>query len=253
MWVGYLGWEDSLKKEMTIHSSILAWKIPWSEEPGRLQSTGSQRVRHDWVNEHVHRHLKPRHSQSFPASTNPRLPALMCDYAHLSHVSPASPGAPLRGSCNPSLWTPSPGSFYHKAEHTVPKIYLLMQRKVKVKVTQSCLTLCDPTDYTVHGILQARILEWGALPFSRGSSRPRNRTGVSCTATGFFTNWAIGNDSIISKSKKSWFFTWRFPLCKLVILPLQEKNYLLLLYTFAHRIWDSSSYTFPGQPFQLWV
>ena len=42
-----LGWEDPLEKEMTNHSSILAWKIPWMEEPGRLQSVGSQRVRHD--------------------------------------------------------------------------------------------------------------------------------------------------------------------------------------------------------------
>ena len=41
---------------------------------------------------------------------------------------------------------------------------------MKVKVAQSCLTLCDPTDYTVHGILQARILEWVAVPFSRGIS-----------------------------------------------------------------------------------
>ena len=100
----------------------------------------------------------------------------------------------------------------------------------KVKVTQSCPTLCDPTDYTVHGILQARILgwvafpfsrgifptqgsnlglphcrqilyqlshkesprilEWIAYPFSRGSSQPRNQTRVSCIAGGFFTNWA---------------------------------------------------------------
>ena len=44
----------------------------------------------------------------------------------------------------------------------------------KVKVTQSCPTFCDPMDYTVHGILQARILEWVAVPFSRGSSRPRS-------------------------------------------------------------------------------
>ena len=42
--------------------------------------------------------------------------------------------------------------------------------KVKVKVSQSCLTLCDPMDYTVRGILQARILEWVAFPFSRASS-----------------------------------------------------------------------------------
>ena len=42
-----LGREDPLEKEMAIHSSTLAWKIPWTEEPGRLQSMGSQRVRHD--------------------------------------------------------------------------------------------------------------------------------------------------------------------------------------------------------------
>ena len=44
-----LGGEDPLEKEMATHSSILAWKIPWTEEPGGLQSMGSQRVRHCWV------------------------------------------------------------------------------------------------------------------------------------------------------------------------------------------------------------
>ena len=44
-----LGWEDPLEKEMATHSSILAWRIPWRGEPGGLQSTGSQRVGHDWV------------------------------------------------------------------------------------------------------------------------------------------------------------------------------------------------------------
>ena len=46
-WVPSLGWEDPLEKEMATHSSILAWKIPWTEEPGGLQSMGSQRVGHD--------------------------------------------------------------------------------------------------------------------------------------------------------------------------------------------------------------
>ena len=46
-WVRPLGWEDALEKEMATHSSILAWRIPWTEEPGGLQSTGSQRVGHD--------------------------------------------------------------------------------------------------------------------------------------------------------------------------------------------------------------
>ena len=62
-----------------------------------------------------------------------------------------------------------------------------LEKKVKVKVAQSCLTLCDPMDYTVHGILQARILERVAFPFSRGSSRPRDQTQVSHIAGGFFT------------------------------------------------------------------
>ena len=46
-WVQSLGWEDPLEKEMATHSSILARRIPWTGEPGRLQSTGSQRVGHD--------------------------------------------------------------------------------------------------------------------------------------------------------------------------------------------------------------
>ena len=46
-WVQALGWEDPLEKEMAIHSSTIASKIPWTEEPGRLQSMGSQRVGHD--------------------------------------------------------------------------------------------------------------------------------------------------------------------------------------------------------------
>ena len=47
-WVWSLGWEDPLEKGKSTHSSILAWRIPWIDEPGRLQSMGSQRVGHDW-------------------------------------------------------------------------------------------------------------------------------------------------------------------------------------------------------------
>ena len=59
---------------------------------------------------------------------------------------------------------------------------------VKVKVAQLCLTLCDPMDYTARGILQARILDWVAIPFSRGSSQPRDQTQVSHTAGRSFTS-----------------------------------------------------------------
>ena len=62
------------------------------------------------------------------------------------------------------------------------------QQWVKVKITQLCLTLCDLMDYTVHGILQARILECVAFSFSRGYSQPRDQTQVSHIAGGFFTS-----------------------------------------------------------------
>ena len=67
--------------------------------------------------------------------------------------------------------------------------------KVKVLVTQSCVTLCNPIDNSpssssVHEILQARILEWVVIPFSKSSSQPRDRTQVSHNADRFFTIWA---------------------------------------------------------------
>ena len=71
--------------------------------------------------------------------------------------------------------------------YNIHKVYIYK----KLKVAQSCPTLCNPMDYTVHGILQARLLEWVAFPFSTGSSQPRDRTQVSHIAGGFFTSWAI--------------------------------------------------------------
>ena len=57
-WVWSLGWEDPLKKAVATHSSFLAWRIPWMEEPGCLPSMGSKRVGHDWVTSFTHsRHL----------------------------------------------------------------------------------------------------------------------------------------------------------------------------------------------------
>ena len=66
---------------------------------------------------------------------------------------------------------------------------------VRAKLLQLCLTLCDTMDhsllgFSVHGILQARILEWVAMPSSRGPSQPRDQTQVSCIAGVFFTVWA---------------------------------------------------------------
>ena len=76
-----------------------------------------------------------------------------------------------------------------------PKSFVTFERSPKpsdytsslwhMKVTQLCTTLCDPMDHTVHGILQARILEWVAFSFSRGSSQPRDQTWGSHIAGGF--------------------------------------------------------------------
>ena len=70
------------------------------------------------------------------------------------------------------------------------------------EVTQSCPTLCDPMDCSlpsssVHGILQARVLEWGAISFPRGSSWPRDWTWVSCIAGRFLTNLAMREARIL--------------------------------------------------------
>ena len=78
-----------------------------------------------------------------------------------------------------------------------------------MKVAQSCPTLCNPMDYTVHGILQARILEWVAFPFSRASSQPRDWTQVSRIAGGFLPAEPQGkpkNTSVGSLSLFQWIF-----------------------------------------------
>ena len=75
------------------------------------------------------------------------------------------------------------------------------ERKKESEVAQSCLTLCDPVNCSppsssVHGILQARVLEWVAIPFARGSSRPRDRTRVSLVAGRRLALWATREASL---------------------------------------------------------
>jgi len=108
---------------------------------------GSQRVRHDWVTFTLHSHN------------------CLLLYA---------------------IWRYLEAMWYLMYSNSLPQIILLCTHSLykmesidcKVKVTQSCLTLCDPMDYTVHGILQARIPQWIAVPFSRGSSQARDWTGL---------------------------------------------------------------------------
>ena len=124
---------------MATHSSILAWKVPWTEEPSGLTSMGSQRIGHDWVTE------------------NPGIDQYLVHRKHFMRISSSSP--------------------------------LLLNLWVRA---QSCPTLCDamdcnPSGYSVHGIFQARILEWVDISSSRGSSQPRDQTPTFWKAEPFTT------------------------------------------------------------------
>ena len=106
------------------------------------------------------------------------------------------------------FWVQGESSHKHLFFSVTSSIGLIITRSQKpsscacvcVLVTQSCPTLCDPTTcsppgFSVHGILQARILEWIVIPFSRGSSQPKDRTLVSCITGRFFTVRATGKSS----------------------------------------------------------
>ena len=112
-----------------------------------------------------------------------------------------------------------------------------IEMKLKLLDTQSCLTLCNPRDCnlpgsSVHGILQARVLEWVAYPFSRGSSWPRDQTCVSCIAGRFFTAGPPGEpclSGLFTKLQKPFFFT-NLPMEKWQLRKVRQCNYFLSRY-----------------------
>ena len=98
-------------------------------------------------------------------------------------------------STNNKVWKQAKCPLAHEWTKKMECIYLPPHPLVSVLVIQSCLTLCDPMDCSspgssVHGVIQAKILEWVAISFSKGSSRPKDGTQISCTAGRFFTIWA---------------------------------------------------------------
>ena len=117
-------------------------------------------------------------------------------------------------------------------------------------VTQSCPTLCEPMDCSppdssVNGILQAKILEWVAIPFSMESSRPRDQTRVLWTADGSFTVWATGTSSV-----PIFFFNYWFT-------PI-DNGYLFNYYRFRYSVQLSFSMVSDslqprGQKLQIWL
>ena len=106
-------------------------------------------------------------------------------------------------------------------------IFLSFYRKWK---SRHRVWLCGPMEYTVHGILQARILEWVGVPFCRGSSQLRNRTRVSCMAGGFCTSRATRE---ASPSPAFFFF------------------FLTITFTLIHFWWDHGAYPFISFPYVI--
>ena len=164
-----LGREGPLEKEMATHSSTLAWRIPWMEEPGRLQSTGSQRVGHDWAT---------------------------------------------------SL-------------HSKPDGATLLLRIERVCVCVLSRVWLSATLWTVHGIIQARILEWVAISYYRGSSQLRDQTHGSCIGIQILYHWATWE-----AQDRVYFSRFHVPLFALASsrFPANESSYWQIISLKGYRV-----------------
>ena len=180
-----LGQEDPLEEGMRIHSNILAWKIPWTEKPGGLQSIGSQRVGHNWsdyADTHIHLCFQLYgHPVNFHVSVAMEFIQQKLIVLHINKYTVCLEKVPAY-----QILTWSLSLWYEKWNW----FFLINYSMFSVKISQSRPTLCNPMGWMVHGVLQARILEWVAFPYSRGSSQPRDQTQVSHIAGRFFTSWA---------------------------------------------------------------
>ena len=176
-----LGREDLLEKAMAPHSSTLAWKILWMEEPGRPPSMGSQIVRCNWAT-------------SLYILMGRKWYFITVLISFLKWLVMSTSFCVIAVLCNIF----SRKTFINIFTHSVSRLFCCFCIPFS-SVTQSCLTLCDPMDSSppgssVHGILQARMLDWVAIPFSRAASQSRGWTCtscISCIAGRFFTHWAI--------------------------------------------------------------
>ena len=176
---------------MALHSSTPAWKIPWMEEPGRLQSMGSRRVGHDWATSlslftfHFHALKKEMATHSsvlaWRITGTGGLPSLGSHRVGHDWRDLAAAAAACWALSSLNTW-----------QHML-LLHLWWWSWFSCSAVSNS---CDPVDCSlsgssVHGILQARILEWIAISFSRGSSGTRNWTQVSWIAGRWFTNWSM--------------------------------------------------------------
>ena len=208
-----LVWEEPLEEGMATHSSILAWRTPWTEEPGELSSIGSHRVGQDWSNlarmyasaycsefkEHQESQCGQCSESMEKSGKSPWLKGKHCEYVpsvlclgmsdslRPRGLQPAGILCPW-GFSRQEYWIgchallqglfPTEGSNGHF-------LCLLHWQK-----SNPGLCHCRRILYHLSHKGSPRILVWVAYPFSWETSQPGNRTGVSCTAGGFFTSWA---------------------------------------------------------------
>ena len=175
---------QSLEKAMAPHSSTLAWKIPWIEEPGRLQSMGSLGVGHDWTT----------------------LLSLFTFHFHALEKEIATHSSVLAWR---TPWTGEPGRLLslgsHRVGHDWSDLAAAAQSLSCVQLTLWDALHCGPSGSSVHGILQAWILEWVAIP----------DLGIE---PGSLTLWADSLPSEpLGKPKFEWMkMFWRWMVVKMV-------------------------------------
>ena len=186
--VGKIPW----RREWQPTSSILAWRIPGTEGPGGLQCMGSHWVGHDWATWRARLPTGPLLiGESVWLNSSPSLgstfPGLVSVFGHVTLACDVTQG--LTVLC---IWLCSLAPLLTCLGRLTG---LREGMRYLGQPTPVGLTLCNPMDYSppgssIHGILQARILEWVAMPSSRGSSQPRDQTLVSLIVGRHFTVWA---------------------------------------------------------------
>jgi len=232
--------------------NILAWRIPWTEEPGGLQSMGSRRFGHtikvkvkvSEVTQSCPAVCDPMHYSPPGFSVHGILQARILEWVAISffrgifQTQGLNPGLP---HCRQILYCLShQGSDGHTVNYWLTQDSnpgsLIPEGEVKAKeweVKESCPTLWDPMDYTVHGILQARILEGVAFLFSRGSSQPRDWTQMEMATHSSTLAWKIprmeepgGLQSMgLQRVEHDW-VTWLLflPHCRQILHQLSHKG-----------------------------
>ena len=188
-----LGQEVPLEKEMVTHFSILAWRIPWMEQPGGLQSMGLQRVGHDSMSSLLLTRALilswGLHPHDLIISQRPHLLIPSHQTLDFKHIK-------LGGGHEYAIYNnrwESP--LYFTINHKQMSIKAIIRKDSESEITQSFPTLCNPMECSlpgssIHGIFQARVLKWVTISFSKGSPWPTDQTWVSRIADRRFAVWA---------------------------------------------------------------